>query len=217
MASRSTAVVAVGGLVLGLGIAAAMVWTWSDDPGDDHASASAAFVEAWERSRNGTYVVRSDFHRRTSSGRELDSEVLLVQRPPDYLLHQFGSVEGRLDGRVVGCSPDPDGQTVCRPTGERSETSHEEMVAREVANFEQYFSEGDHPLYRVTEVDDDCYELHLTRLLPSAPYGDEARFCFDDESGAVTLVRIQRPEGTDVTEAVDIRTDLTEADFRLTG
>lgn len=194
-----------------------MVWSWAGDPADGHEADAAEFVEAWERSRTGTFVVRSDFHRETARGGELDSDVLLVQRPPDYLVHQFGSVEGRLDDRLVGCSPDPAGQSVCRPTGERSDTSYDETVAREVTTFEQYFFGDDGPLYRVTAKGGDCFDLHLTRLLPSAPYGDEARFCFDDASGALTLVRIERAEGTDLTEAVEVRTDVRDEDFRLTG
>jgi hypothetical protein len=217
MRVRSVSLLAAAtGLCLGLAVAAALVWSWDDDE-EPHADAAEAFVEAWERSRTGTFVVRSQFHRETARGGELDSEVVLVQRPPDYLLRQFGSVEGRLDGRLVGCDPDPDGQTVCRPTGERSETSYDETVAGEVETFQQYFFEDAHPLYRVERADEGCFDLTLTRLLPSPPYGNEARFCFDEDTGARTFARIVRDEGTDVTEAVEIRTDVRETDFQLTG
>jgi hypothetical protein len=217
MSGRSAkVVVAASGLVVGLAVAAAMIWSWSGDGEPGHDEAAEAFVDAWERSRTATFVVRSDFHRETTAGGELDSEVLLVQRPPDHLVHQFGSVEGRLDGRQVGCSPDPAGQTVCRPAGPRSDTSYDETVAREIETFGEYVFGDAHPLYRVRADGDGCYDLRLTRLLPSAPYGDEARFCFDDETGAITFIRIERSEGIDVTEMVEIRTDVRETDFQLT-
>jgi hypothetical protein len=219
-ALRVVLAVAVG-LSLGAGVTAAIVWAVDDeeppvDPVTEHEEAAGAFLMAWHRSRTGTFVVRSDFHRETARGGELDSEVLLVQRPPDYLLHQFGGVEGRLDDRAVGCSPDPDGRTVCEPTGDELETSYDDKVADEVATFVSYFAADDHPLYRVRRTEPGCFDLTLTGLRPSPPYGDKARFCFDDATGALTYVRIERPEGTDVTEVVDIRTDVRDSDFQLT-
>jgi hypothetical protein len=218
----AVAVAVVVGLGLGAGVTAAIIWAGDDDepaldPVAEHEEAAGAFLMAWHRSRSGTFVVRSDFHRETARGGELDSEVLLVQRPPDYLLHQFGGVEGRLDDRVVGCDPDPDGQAVCRPTGDELETSYDDKVADEVATFVSYFAGEDHPLYRVRRADAGCFDLTLTGLQASPPYGEKARFCFDDATGALTYVRIERPEGTDVTEAVEIRTDVRDDDFQLTG
>lgn len=220
-AAKAPIVAAVVGLLAGAGIVAAVWWAQDDaepppDPQTAHEEASAAFLMAWYRSRMGTFVVRSDFHRETTAGGELDSEVLRVQRPPDYLVHQFGGVEGRLDDRVVGCDPDPQGQVVCRPAGEELERSYEQTIAGEVATFVSYFAGDDHPTYRVRRDEEGCFVLTLTGLLPAPPYGERARFCFDDATGAPTLIRIERAEGVDVTEAVEIRTDVRDADFSLT-
>lgn len=224
MRARKALVLAgLAGLLLGVAAATGAWWFWvreeepPADPVAEHEEASAAFLLAWYRSRMGTFVVRSEFHRETAAGGELDSEVLRVQRPPDYLVHQFGGVEGRLDDRAVGCAPDPSGQTVCQPTGDELETSYDETIAREVATFVSYFAAEDHPIYRVRRDDEGCFVLTLTGIVPSPPYGERARFCFDEATGAPTFIRIERPEGIDVTEAVEIRTDVRDADFRLTG
>jgi hypothetical protein len=216
---RNAVILFLAGVVVGVVVVGAVVVVRGDDepPPPDHASSAYAFVPAWERSRQGTFVVLSEFHRETAAGGDLDSPVELVQRPPDYLRRQFGSVEGRLDDRAVGCDPDPDGQVVCRPTGERLDESYDETVEAELATFREYFFQGEHPLYRVTQTDDGCFDLKLTQLYPSPPYGHDARFCFDETTGAMSFVRIERDEGTDTTRSVDIRTDVADRDFRLTG
>ena len=97
---RNAVILFLAGLVVGALVVGVVVVLQGDDepPPPDHASSAYAFVQAWERSRQGTFVVLSEFHRETEAGGDLDSPVELVQRPPDYLRRQFGSVEGRLDG-----------------------------------------------------------------------------------------------------------------------
>lgn len=215
--SRARWVVAggVSGLVLGLGLAAVVVWPDGDAADDElsHEEASSAFVRAWERSRTEEFVVLSTSHRETAMGGELDAEQELVQRPPDYLVRQFGSVDGRVDDRPVTCQPDPDGLLRCDLADTELEP-YDEQIASEVETLEGYF-EGEHPLYRVSVDGEGCFDLHLTRVFPAPPYGEYARFCFDDATGARIYKEVRQAEGTDVVEAVEIRTDVSDADFAL--
>ena len=63
--------------------------------------------------------------------------------------------------------------------------------------------------------DDRCYSLELLRQLPVAPYGTLARFCFDPDTGAPTLLRVERPEAIDLTRAVDLSGRVTDEDLSL--
>jgi hypothetical protein len=62
--------------------------------------------------------------------------------------------------------------------------------------------------------DGDCFELSQVRPLPAPPYGTAARFCFDDETGAITYIRVERDEATDVTEATSVRAEVRDSDLR---
>ena len=46
--------------------------------------------------------------------------------------------------------------------------------------------EGPDPVYGVARVDDGCFALAQRRSEPRAPFGLEARFCFDAATGAPT-------------------------------
>jgi len=190
------------------------VATWDTEPdritGDD---AEALFVAAWERSERGTYYVESTFHRVMADGRELESSLEVVRRPPDYLRFQFGGVDGRLGGRPVVCTSDPDGVVDCE-LGNNAPVPHDELVEDVVGRWEGYF-EGDVPLYRVSTAGDGCFELRLARFELEPPYGTFARFCFDEATGAVTETEIRREEGTDFVEAVQVRAQVSDADFQL--
>ncbi|MDZ7734355.1 MAG: hypothetical protein U5R31_15925 [Acidimicrobiia bacterium] len=214
MSVRSSALAAATGLVVGVGLTAVLVSGWHADDEPDHGVATVAFLEAWERSRSGTYLVRSDFHRSTARGGELESSVEVVQRPPDRLVRQYGSVAGRLDGSVVSCGPDPAGEVSCGPRSAAPET-YEETTRRQLADWRELLVEGSRPTYRVVADGDDCFDLTLDRDVAEPPYGSAARFCFDGATGALRYERIEREEGTDVTEAVEIRSQVDDADFRL--
>ncbi len=183
----------------------------SNDGGD-----TGRFVDAWEQSRRGTFVMSAEFVRTTTDGRELRSTVEWVQRPPDRLIVQFGSASGELDGRPVGCTTDGGGFYRCGE-GEPGAADFDEALAAELAVLRTYV-EGDAPLYRVTEDSRAiehraCFDLELDRPIVSPPYGERARFCFDDDTGAPIFLRVERVEATDVTEATDVRAEVTDGDL----
>jgi hypothetical protein len=207
-------VAALAGAVVGVAVAAVIVTGWDDARPPDHEEAAAAFLAAWERSATGTYVVRSDFHRETALGGRLDEVVEVTQRPPDVLVRQHGGISGRVDDERVSCRADPAGEVSCEPAAPVQE-SYADGVARQLAEWRSYLEGDPHPLYRVRGGDDGCFDLRLTRADPLPPYGRAATFCFDDSSGALRYERIERDEGTDVTEAVEIRTVVRDGDFAL--
>lgn len=172
-----------------------------------------AFVTAYERSRTGTYVVSSTFRRTFLGGTSFTSEATVAQRPPDRLERGLGSITARVDGRVVLCSTTATGRYRCQRG--RSERSYDSIVDREVEALRGYV-EGDVPLYSVAADDEEgraCFDLEQVRPLPAPPYGTAARFCFDDETGALVTLRVERDEAVDLTEATEVRGTVRDRDL----
>lgn len=193
------------------------------EPSDEGSAAVPAepaaqrFIAAYERSRTATFVVEQHFIRTLPDGRSIEGDTRIVQRPPDdRLVAGLGALSGRLGGRVLACATD-DGAVGAptRCTQGPPAPPYDEEVQAEVATLRTYV-ESRPPLYRVADgAESGCFVLTLALALPSPPYGDEATFCFDEATGAPTLIRIARPEATDETRAVEIRATITEADLRL--
>jgi hypothetical protein len=207
VAIGAAAVVVVVAVVLA---AVAVVTSRSRDAEGDPV---AALLVAYERSRNATYVLRGNFSRTMPDGRRLESAVLEVQRPPDRLHRRLGSTAGRIDGRWLNCSTDPDGSLECAPGGVAP--PWEESVAAEVATLRSYF-EGDPPPYSVQRSGDGCFELMRADWYPQPPQGVPSQMCFDPATGALHRLAIAHEGGTvEVIEAVTLRTEVSDADFRL--
>jgi hypothetical protein len=211
----------VAGLLVGTLLAGALV---ARDAATSHGNrdratkpvasrpAAAAFADAWQRSRTGTWVVRMAFTRRTAARGHLDDELRIAQRPPDRLIvGPLGAVAGRIGDRTVNCGTGATG--VFRCAADQQALPYADEVRGEVSTLRSYFA-GRYPLYTVSR-DGGCFTLRLSRRYPSPPYGNRARFCFDRATGAPTKREIHRPEGSDVQEAVEVRAQVVPADFRL--
>ena len=139
-----------------------------------------------------------------------------MQRPPnDRLSFGFGSVAGRLDGKIYRCVAQPEGSPHCVTSTTAPDYGAE--VDREIAGLAAYV-EGDRPLYHVVDFAGSpgrCYRLDLAIQLPAPPYGREALFCFDGATLAPSLTVIERDEATDRTEARTIRGQVTTADLQV--
>jgi hypothetical protein len=187
-------------------------------PGDrpDDGTAATSFIAAWERARTATFVRTGTFERRSDvTGSVISSEDVLAQRPPQRLHRQLGGIDGRDDRRALSCpsAPDrsrPSGCTLGEPTG----PSYEEDVAREVAALETLVA-GRAPVYAVGRAPEaGCYELVQRRVEPRAPFGREARFCFDAATGAPTNSRVAYEGGiVEVIAVSDLRGEVTDADL----
>jgi hypothetical protein len=182
------------------------------------------FLADFERSLTASFVVRSTFERRRGEDLLAGDDLTVVQRPPDRLTLRSGSVSGQLDGRAVSCTG---GAEDVECLGGTEPVDAAAAVAEQLATLRGYVT-GAELLYgvsateprevtRVGGEDDRCYTLELLRQLPAAPYGTLARFCFDPRTGAPTLLRVERPEAVDVTEAVEVVGRVTEEDLRLPG
>lgn len=180
-------------------------------PGDP--AAAAALVAAWERAAAGTFVVRSSFERRLAGGATLSAESVLAQRPPDRLRRQAGTVSGRLGGRLVACTEVEGRHLPCVDAGPAP--AYAVDVATEVAAVRRLVSGLSSP-YAVTGGGSGCFALRLRVWGPAPVYGTAARFCFDRATGAPVRTEVTRPEGTDVTVALELRRP-TSADFHLPG
>lgn len=207
----------VAGVLVGVVLAGLVVLSgWLDRPTPERGEqAVVSFLAAWRAHREGTYVVDATFERTTADGRRLESAVHVAQRPPERVLVQFGAVDATLGDRSLGCleQEEADGATQLYCTAGEA-AAYQEVVVEELELWVRYFL-GEPPLYEVTGDGDGCFDLEAVRDLPVLPYGEQARFCFDDRTGAMLLARLERPEATDVTRAVSVRGEVRDADLRL--
>lgn len=209
---------AVAGIVVGLVLAMLLAASGrldepEEEPFETDPEAAADFLEAWQRGRFETFVVTARFTRSVEGRSGLASASVLVQDPPTRILRQMGSVSGRVGDREIACTTPPAGGLQCLPG--RRVPSYDEEVLDEIAALRRYVEGRGRPLYFVDRTEDGCFRLRLAVRVPAPPLGETARYCFDAATGAPTRTEIIRREGRDLTEAVDIRTEITDQDLRL--
>jgi hypothetical protein len=196
--------VIIGWLLVGLFAAALVVATVTTEDGDLRpgdrgvdADAAAAFVAAWERSLGATFLRTGTFERRAeSTGAVISSDDVLAQRPPARLHRQLGGVEGRDGKRPIVCNAGVDetaGPEECA-LGDETLPSYDSDVETTIAALRTQV-EGTDPVYAVSDAGDGCFALALQRVEPRASFGQEARFCFDAETGAPTNSRVEYAGG----------------------
>jgi hypothetical protein len=208
----------VGGatvVVLGLGLAALAWWIDASPTAEpSQEQVVAALIADYERSRQATYAMEGVYVRTMADGRRLESAMIEVQRPPDRLHRRWGSAGGRFDGRTLNCSTDPNGRFDCAPGGPAP--PWEEMVAREIERLRGYF-EGD-PLapFQARLGEPGCYEIIRAAWFPNPGHGVPTVMCFDEATGALRHLALEHEGGaTDVVEAVVVRAEVSDRDFRL--
>jgi hypothetical protein len=211
MAAGALAGSLVAALVLGAG--------WAPDgEGDDEfrtdPRAVADLLASWERSRTETYRLEAQFRRSVDGRPGIVTSQEIVQRPPDRIVSQGGSIEARLDGRLVSCATGPDDELQCRDRGPAP--PYDDEVADAVDALEGYVRDERRPPYFVDRVG-GCFRLRLAVELPAASraYGEAARLCFDPETGALLRTVVTRVTSEDVTEAVDVTAEVEDRDLRL--
>ena len=207
----------VAGVVLTV-VAAAAGWGGADAPPPPERpvadpAAAEALVAAWERSLTSRWVVRARVERRRGDEVLVDAERTTVQAPPDRLVREAGTVEGRLDGREVGCAPDPDDVPRCRAGA--AVPPHPRAVAEQVDALRSAVDDpdGDGALYAV-RARGDCFSLVQQRAYRRPPFGERARFCFDAATGAPVLQETWRGDTVDRARAVEVR-EVRPADLEL--
>jgi hypothetical protein len=136
-ANRLPLVGAAAGVVVGVGLAVALVVGGHLSIPGPQRDLAAELTDAFRRSRESTYRMEADFTRTMPDGRSLSSAALVVQRPPDHLRRQLGGVSGAVSGRAVNCSTGPDGSFSCAPGAPAS--VYQDTVDAEVAYLRSYF------------------------------------------------------------------------------
>jgi hypothetical protein len=181
-----------------------------DEFGAGQVEAARSFLEDWNRSRLVTVRVESVSVRETIAGERLETDILLVQRPPDRLVSRLGGIVGIYDGRPVTCDSGASGDLTCSPVS-TSET-YQERLDDELVVFASYLA-GDDPAYLIREIDDACYELVANRRDVLLEYGERSEFCFDPATGALVSTVTDFGSVVETTEAVTVSTQVTDADF----
>lgn len=201
---RRVGAVIVAAVVVGVALAVLVALVDEPDPPPAHE----AFLAAWRRSLTGTYVVEHVIERRLVSGRGLSTERTIAQRPPDRIEDGTSGIEGRVGGRRFGCVPDGG----CRFGG--AARPYRDDVAEEM-DLLRAMVDADPPLYRTEYGDDGCFVLVLQARILAPPYGEDATFCFDAETGALVRSVVRRAEATDTTTAVALRAEVRPSDLVL--
>jgi hypothetical protein len=176
---------------------------------EPRSDAASAYLADWRRSQLGTWKVVLRWTR-TVGANQLQDEIRTAQRPPDRLSVALGSVAARQGDRLLACAADADGHLHCRDAGAAKPYS-EDVNAGEAVLRQQLI--GPQRLYDVTATSAHCYVLRLRQTYPAPPYGRQARFCFDTETGAPTLRDVDRAEGRDVQEAISVSGQVSDADL----
>lgn len=239
--SFRAAIVVVVGLMIGLVAGTLVAWTLRGDSqpvsmfqNDQHGSvplpeteeAAEAFMAAWERSRRAEHIVVSEWHRSTSAGAAVTETRVFAQRLPDRIRSGAHNRSGRVGNVVYTCdrlpitaeqldAGDATPEVECRSNELDPEAAAEldpaAMVAEEVELMRRHV-EGTYPLYRVSQ-EANCFHLRLGRLMLVPPYGYRTTYCFDEESGAVQSLKVERAEGTDTEELRWVTTEVTDDDL----
>jgi hypothetical protein len=165
----------------------------------DHAAATTAFLDAWRRYRTATFTEELVFERVASDGQTLRSTSTMTQQPPRRILRQSDSVMLSAGADSLTCNA-INSQFTCAPgitTDFAADVEHEIGIW-------QTALEGDQPYYVVSQPDDLCFQLDLAVSITDPPYGDVARFCFDEATGALAKRQIVRAAATDTEEATSI-------------
>jgi hypothetical protein len=204
----------VAGLVVGIAATAAVAATWGPTgtrPAPAHTSpdAASAYIADWRRSQLATWKVVLRW-RRQVGGAQLEDDLRIAQRPPDRLSVAPGAVEARQGDRSLACAPGDDGRLRCRDAG-AAPPYDQEVAAGEAVLRDQLTGRG--RLYDVGSSSPHCYDLRLRVSYPAPPYGQRARLCLDDATGAPTLREIDRTQGRDVQQAVAVSGRVDDADL----
>lgn len=173
------------------------------------SDAAVALITDWKRSDLGTWKVTMRWQRIVGANR-LDDEIRTAQRPPDRLSVALGSVDARRGDRRLACAEGSDGKLHCRDAG--AAPPFEQRAAGDEGVLRTQLL-GPNRIYDVTQTSAHCYNLRLRFTYPVPPYGRQARFCFDEETGAPTLRDIDRAEGRDIQEATSVSGEVTDADL----
>ena len=176
------------------------------------------FLDAWERSRIETYIVEQQYTRSSLITKaELTGPTKIAQRPPVRLEVGYdGSVERRDDKRILQCVPGGGSRTNCAEVA--AKRSFLADVRRDLEILRSYV-EGPGRLYAITGNGgtDECFSLRRLRVQPLSPYGEEATFCFDDDTGAPMSIEIREGQVVDRTITLQIIEVVTDNDLRPTS
>ena len=180
------------------------------------AVAATKLVDAVHRSLTTTWALQERFDRLSTTGQRIGADQHRAQRPPDRVTAAGGTIDARVNGRVVACATDASGTMQCRDGGPAS--PYDEDVASGVAAMDQLVRgrNGTPALYAVADERHGCFRLRLRQPgFVAPPYGTTARLCFDAKTGAPIRTEIERPEGTDTTVATEVRAEVSDADLAV--
>lgn len=176
------------------------------------AAAARDFVAAWQKMLNGTWYVESNFVRKADNGKSANSYIKQVQRFPDHLRDQDGTVDAEIRGRHILCVPSSGAAPLCNDTGPAStnqrsiDTTIDKLRANVLGNTRSY---------SVTRDGSNCFSLYVEPNRVTPQWGSKATFCFDPQSGALSSSKIVKDHATDTTVAKMIRNIVTDSDFAL--
>jgi hypothetical protein len=214
---RVASVVLAVAVLLGgaAGVAAAVVrHRRAVDARHRRAAAASAFLAAERRSLVGTWVVDQRFTRLLAArpDQPLVETIRVAQRPPDHLITSPSGVDSVYQGQRMACGVGPDGQSHCRVAGALG--PYADQVDGQVRNLATYV-QGVDPPYAVVDQGRGCYLLQLAAgRAATAVFGTRARSCFDAATGGPTLTEVDRPEGEDLTVALNVSGTVTDDDLR---
>jgi hypothetical protein len=204
----------LGAIVLVVLLGVTVVAALRDDDGEDE-DPIPAFLDAWARSQSATFRTVADFTRESkSTGAVLTRRIVVAQRPPDRLRVDNAGATGLVDGRRVTCTYGEDEALHCDDAEAR--VTYEQQAERQLDTIRGYVTD-DPALYTVEADlgtdDGDCFDLGLAIEMVAPPLGVRSRYCFDPETGAPTLSRVESVEAVDTVRTIQVQDEVTDADL----
>lgn len=173
-------------------------------------------LAAWGRWRTSTFYARGTWERRLDSGGDpLRGPVLTVQDPPRRVVIRLGALLESTDGSVRSCDSEVGGQLSPACIASAGGIGHDERVAAELAVVEGYVTGAARAFDVGPGSRSGCYRAESRTFAAAAPWGLWAEFCFDADTGAMVMARILRDSAVDTEVMIEVRSELTAADFAL--
>ena len=170
--------------------------------------APSVFLDAWERSRVGPYVVVGTLER--NQGESVQVMEVRHARQDGRSLEQTGNnAIVAQDGGLMDCERFDTGEILC------AEPTVAPSPRQERGAMETLFvgpDEGDYQIFSGDRA--DCYWIVARQPTTSGTFGQSSEFCFDQQTGAVVSYTIATGGSTTTFEATEVTAEVTEDALR---
>lgn len=174
-------------------------------------SEPATFLDDYERSLTGTYLVRG-----TETKYKQDTELVVIHfkltRRGSQTFEQYDETILLADGTVQKlCHQEaPNPEITCGPDQAAPTVEERVVLFRERLTPQGDANQADYEVYRTAN---GCWDIVATRAMPFSDWGQTGHWCFDQETGAITYQESVIGDDRVLRETQSITSDVVDDDF----